>query len=266
MAPADVSRWLAGFRDRPFIGSPHDSNVAAAVRVGILTGHDDGRFYPFFSLTRAQAVGILYRAFYLPLSMQTYSPTEVPAEDGYGTLSLGAQGPLVLWLEQRLAAMKHQVGAVDGIFDDATQAAVTSFQKAEGLERTRECDAAVWLRLGSAQVVTARYHRSGMRWEVDLTRQLLILLDGDTVLKVLDCSTGMPGLETPTGHFQITWKVPGWRNGMYLPSYFVGGCAIHGGYTVNVYPSSHGCVRIHNWDADGIYDQLPVGRTVDVYY
>ena len=53
---------------------------------------------------------------------------------------------------------------------------------------------------------------------------------------------------------------------MYLPSYFVGGCAIHGGYTVNVYPSSHGCMRIHNWDADGIYDQLPVGRTVDVYY
>ena len=266
MAPADVSGWLAGFRDRWFIDSPHDVSVALAVRAGIITGQGDGRFYPFFSITRAQTAGILYRAFYLPLGMQTYSPPAVPAEEGYDTLTLGSQGPLVLWLEQRLAAMKHQVGAVDGVFDEATQAAVTSFQKAEGLERTRECDPEVWQRLGSARVVTARYHEAGMRWEVDLTRQILILLDGDNVLKVLDCSTGMPGLETPTGHFQITWKVPGWRNGMYLPSYFVGGCAIHGGYTVNVYPSSHGCVRIHNWDADGIYDELPVGRTVDVYY
>jgi peptidoglycan hydrolase-like protein with peptidoglycan-binding domain len=266
MAQADVNQWLSGFRDRTFIGSPHDLSVALAVRTSLLTGQQDGRFYPFFSLSRAQAAGVLYRAFYLPLSMRTFPPPAVPVEEGYDTLTLGAEGPLVLWLEQRLAAMMHQVGAVDGVFDEATQAAVTSFQKAEGLERTRICDTAVWQSLGSAHVVTARYQETGMRWEVDLTRQLLILFDGDTVLKVLDCSTGMPGLETPTGHFQITWKVPGWRNGMYLPSYFVGGCAIHGGYTVNVYPSSHGCVRIHNWDADVIYDLLPVGRTVDVYY
>ena len=93
--------------------------------------------------------------------------------------------------------------------------------------------------------------------EIDLTRQILILLDGDSVLKVLHCSTGMPGWDTPPGSFNIQWKINAWRQSslgfLYKPSYFYDGMAIHGGYTVQVYPSSHGCVRIHNWETDEIF-------------
>ena len=99
-----------------------------------MTGQPDGRLYPLLSLTRAQAAGVVYRAFYTPLSPRTYPPPAVPAEEGYGTLSMGATGPLVLLLEQRLSAMKYQVGQVDGTFDEWTEAAVTAFQKAEGLK------------------------------------------------------------------------------------------------------------------------------------
>jgi lipoprotein-anchoring transpeptidase ErfK/SrfK len=128
----------------------------------------------------------------------------------------------------------------------------------------------VWKRLGSAQVVTPRYHSPEVRVEVDLTRQILILLNGDSVLEVLHCSTGRPGLDTPPGNFRIQWKVPGWREStlgfLYKPSYFFDGMAIHGGYTIHVYPSSHGCVRVSMWDADELYPQLPVGTHVDIYY
>jgi N-acetylmuramoyl-L-alanine amidase len=270
MTAAEVEAWNGAFRDRWFISSPHDKSVAVALRLGIVTGFDDSRYYPMFTITRAQAAAILYRAFYTPLSMRSSPSPAVSAEDGYGNLAVGSRGPLVLMLERRLAALKYDPGTVDDYFDTRTEAAVIAFQKAEGLSRTGKCGPEVWKRLGSAQVVTPRYHRPGVRVEVDLTRQILILLNGDSVLQVLRCSTGRPGLDTPPGNFRIQWKVPGWREStlgfLYKPSYFFDGMAIHGGYTINVYPSSHGCVRVSMWDADELYPQLPVGTHVDIYY
>jgi N-acetylmuramoyl-L-alanine amidase len=270
MTGAEVEQWLGAFRDRWFISAPHDANVALAMRLGIVTGQDDGRYYPLFTVTRAQAAGIVYRALYQPLSVGTAPPVSVPAEEGYGYLSMGSQGQLVTIIEQRLAALKYQVGEVDGYFDERTETAVTAFQKAEGLSRTGEVGSEVWMRIAAAQMVVPRYDRAGVHAEVDLTRQILILADGMTVLKVLNCSTGKPGWDTPPGNFSIQWKVPGWRQStlgfLYKPSYFYDGMAIHGGYTIMVYPSSHGCVRIHNWEADEIYDQLPEGTPVDIYF
>lgn len=270
MSDEEVQAWLGAFRDRWFITAPHNANVASALRLGIVTGQDDDRYYPLFTVTRAQAAGIIYRALYTPLTMSGSVPPSVPAEDGYDYLSTGSQGPLVTMLEQRLAALRYQVGAVDGYFDERTESALIAFQKAEGLRRTGECGSEVWQRIGAAQVVTPRYHREGGRVEIDLTRQILILLDGDSVLKVLHCSTGMPGWDTPPGNFNIQWKINAWRQStlgfLYKPSYFYDGMAIHGGYTVQVYPSSHGCVRIHNWETDEIFWQLPEGMAVDIYF
>ena len=270
MSDPEVEAWLGAFRDRWFIAAPHNANVASAMRLGIVTGQDDGRYYPLFTVTRAQAAGIIYRALYTPLTMSASVPPSVPAEDGYDYLSIGSQGSLVTMLEQRLAALKYQVGTVDGYFDERTQSGLIAFQKAEGLGRTGECGSEVWFRIGAAQEITPRYQRMGGRVEIDLTRQILILLDGETVLKVLHCSTGMPGWDTPPGNFNIEWKIDAWRQSslgfLYMPSYFYDGMAIHGGYTVQVYPSSHGCVRIHNWETDEIFWQLPEGMPVDIYF
>ena len=121
MSAAEVEAWLGAFRDRWFIAAPHNANVASALRLGIVTGQDDGRYYPLFTVTRAQAAGIIYRALYKPLAMRTSVPSSVPAEDGYDYLSTGSRGPLVTMLEQRLAALKYQVGTVDGYFDERTE-------------------------------------------------------------------------------------------------------------------------------------------------
>ena len=139
MSDPEAEAWLGAFRDRWFIAAPHDVNVASAVRLGIVTGQDDGRYYPLFTVTRAQAAGIIYRALYTSLTMSVPLPPSVPAEDGYDYLSMGSQGPLVTMLEQRLAALKYQVGTVDGYFDERTESGLIAFQKAEGLQRTGEC-------------------------------------------------------------------------------------------------------------------------------
>ena len=102
-----------------------------------MSGFDDGRFYPFLNLTRAQAAVILYRALVL-----TPVPRTQPAGKRRGGSRLpgrrakGRAGPLVAWMEHRLAEISYQPGTVDGIFDRSTAEAVMAFQKMEGLERT----------------------------------------------------------------------------------------------------------------------------------
>ena len=55
---------------------------------------------------------------------------------------------------------------------------------------------------------------------------------------------------------------------MYRPMYFNGGIAVHGSrFDIGAYPSSHGCVRIHNANMDELRGQRLIGLrgTVVVY-
>ena len=116
--------------------------------------------------------------------------------------------------------------------------------------------------------------------EVDLDRQVLLLIDEDGVVtKVLPVSTGsgkrykekrMSGLAyTPRGRFRIYNKISGWRRSplglLYYPNYFSDGLAIHGNPSVPLSPRSHGCVRIPMSAAQEISKQLPVGTIVLIY-
>ncbi len=88
------------------------------------------------------------------------------------------------------------------------------------------------------------------------------------VTKVLHVSTGKLG--TPTGHGKVRSKSQGWTHcpvgWMYSPSYIMPHIAIHGYKSVPPWPASHGCVRVPVWTADELYDELPLGLPVDVYY
>src|SRR5262249_5367621 len=94
--------------------------------------------------------------------------------------------------------------------------------------------------------------------EVDLDRQVLLLVSAAGDVRVLPVSTGN-GQEffyegqtsiayTPRGRFVVYEKGTGWENNvqgsMYYPNYISGGIAIHGSYSVPVQPASHGCIRI----------------------
>jgi len=118
------------------------------------------------------------------------------------------------------------------------------------------------------------------RIDVDLSRQRLSVFDASgNVVKTLPISTGSGGwyvsegerrrAVTPTGHFRVYHKIPGWRKShlglMYYPVYIVGGIAIHGSPSVPRRPASHGCIRIPMYAAKTFYDTTPVGTVVVVH-
>ena len=180
--------------------------------------------------------------------------------------------------EQRLSDLGYWTGAVDGRFDPATRSALIAFQKWEGrpitgqltldeLEAIRVSASPIARELGYAHV------------EVDIDRQVLLLVNDEGSVKVLPTSTGNDkpfmneGQEsiayTPRGRFIVYDKTFGWENGdlgsVYYANYISGGVAIHGYRSVPTVPASHGCIRIPMFAAREVSRLMKVGTIVLVY-
>ncbi len=195
------------------------------------------------------------------------------------TLYQGLSGPDVLAVERRLAALRYDVGRVDGYYDYDLRHAVTAFQKVERLPRTGRWTAAERTRVAHPLGLRTRYRTGVLSVEVDVTRQVMVLARNGVVLKIVDVSTGSEQVyyqqgvrqvaHTPRGSFRIYRKINGIRvsqlGELYKPSYFFKGWAIHGNGSVPTYPASHGCVRITNNVANRLFATLAIGTRVFVY-
>jgi peptidoglycan hydrolase-like protein with peptidoglycan-binding domain len=194
-------------------------------------------------------------------------------------LGQGARGPEVQALEEKLAAMKYDVGRVDGVFDSNTHHAVMAFQKVQGLGRTGRATPEVLSAVQSAGAPGPMLASGGAnRVEVDIRRQILQLYKGGELYRVLSVSTGSgkrycvdgscATAVTPGGSFRVTRRISGWRTSrlgrLYNPLYFNGGIAIHGSPSVPAYPASHGCVRITMSAAGWFPSVVPNGTPVYV--
>ncbi len=198
---------------------------------------------------------------------------------GQRQLGSGSQGGDVIVLERRLAGLHYDVGRQDGVFDYDLQHAVIAFQKVERLSRTGIWGNAEQARIDRPTIFRLRFPTAGRAFEVDITRQVLIMSTDGVVQRILDVSTGSNNLytvdgvtdraTTPRGHFRILSKIDGIQNGrlgeLYRPSYFFQGWAIHGNGSVPTYPASHGCVRITNPAADRLFALLTIGSPVSLY-
>jgi len=177
--------------------------------------------------------------------------------------------------EARLSEMGYGTGRVDGV----TRNALIAFQKWEGRRVTGRLSREDFDLIMSATAPVPK--DTGYKHvEVDLDRQVLLLTDGDGVVKrVLPVSTGsdkhysqngMSGRAyTPRGRFRIYAKLSGWKRSplglLYYPNYFSDGLAIHGNPSVPQSPQSHGCIRIPMSAAAEISRLLPVGTIVLIY-
>jgi hypothetical protein len=195
-------------------------------------------------------------------------------------LRRGDRGSDVLTLENRLAAQKADVGAVDGFFDYDLAHAVLAFQKSQGIARTSVYDGATRVRLGAPIAVRLRAPAAGRAVEIDLRKQVLYLSEGGVLRRILDVSTGTGRLydqegvthraTTPLGRFTIQRKIndPNHKSPLgilYRPAFFYQGWAVHGSSSVPAFPASHGCVRITDPAMDRLYDLLVIGTPVTVY-
>lgn len=180
--------------------------------------------------------------------------------------------------EQRLAEMGYWTGAVDGRLDPITKSALITFQKYEGRAITGTLTLDEIEAIRNATPPQAR--ESGYAHiEVDIDRQVLMIVNDDSSVRVLPTSTGSNKeyldegetsvAYTPRGRFLVYNKLDGWEEGRFGSAYFAnfisGSVAIHGYPTVPNEPASHGCIRIPIFAAREVSKLMPLGTIVLVY-
>jgi peptidoglycan hydrolase-like protein with peptidoglycan-binding domain len=184
----------------------------------------------------------------------------------------------IIEAERRLAELGYWTGTVDGRLDEGTAAALIAFQKWEGREITGRLTLQELEAIRNSVAPKAR-DLGYEHVEVDVDRQVLMLVTEEGAVRVLPVSTGSDkqfmdqGQEsvayTPRGRFVVYDKTYGWENGdlgsVYYANYISGGVAIHGYLSVPTTPASHGCIRIPMFAAKEVSRLLPVGTIVLVY-
>lgn len=194
---------------------------------------------------------------------------------GSKTMWKGAQGKDVKKLQKLLAADGVYAGDVTGKYDDKTEKAVKKFQSQYGMTVDGIVGGSVLTALGG-QIV------------VDIGELTLYLYRDGKVIKTYRVATGAPAYPTPTGSFHIVDKVkdPTWlppdsdwaKDAQPIPpgtenplgTRWMGtsatGVGIHGvppsaDGSIGTY-ASHGCIRMHNWEAVDLFDRIVVGMPV----
>ncbi|MCW3842557.1 L,D-transpeptidase family protein [Micromonospora yasonensis] len=185
------------------------------------------------------------------------------------TLQQGSRGAAVTTLQRRLTALHYDVGGVDGIFGSSTFHAVVAFQKVNGLSRDGIVGPRTWAALDHPVVPKPKYTHSGYSLEANLSKQVLYLARGGSVVRIVDASSGKASTPTPTGNYTIQRRIDGWRQSdlglLWRPNYFYRGYAVHGANSVPAYPASHGCVRVTVPAMNRLWSIIGVGVPVHIY-
>ena len=181
----------------------------------------------------------------------------------------GTASRLVRSIQQRLIELSYlPPNSADGIAGPQTRHAILAFQGWEGVARDGRVTAGLRRLLGAAEAPDATYE--DVRYiEVDLERQVALLVRNGRVVRTVHVSTGAPSSPTPRGDFRVfrkearSWSIP-YRVWLPWASYFTGGVAFHESADVPTYPASHGCVRISAADARAVYAFATLGTRVVV--
>lgn len=206
-------------------------------------------------------------------------PARTPTVAPRTTLLRGDSGPRVRALQQRLGELGYWLGDPDGSFGSLTQQAVFALQKAAGIGR----DGVVGPRTTKALEAGIRPKATlgGDGVEIDLDRQLLLVVRGGSVQMVLNTSTGNREeytstsgnraiATTPRGRFTVYRAVDGPLTNslgeLWRPRFFHRGIAVHGSPSVPPWPASHGCARLSNAAINMVWARnlMPIGSRVVV--
>jgi len=172
-------------------------------------------------------------------------------------------------VQQRLVQLRYlPAGYVNGRLDYRTSQALLAFQGWEGVNRTGAATLETRRALNRAAIPVPRRRTVAKRMEVSRNRGVVLLIQNNEVKRAIHVSTGAGG-RTPAGSFSVFRKERmSWSNpfSVWLPwaSYIVGGIAFHQYPMVPSYPASHGCIRVGQPEAKGLYEFASYGTPVSV--
>jgi lipoprotein-anchoring transpeptidase ErfK/SrfK len=196
---------------------------------------------------------------------------------GTATLGPGAVGADVKQLQKLLKLNHIYHGARTGIYDAATAKAVRAMQK-----RLKQAVTS----LAAPDVVAALTGRI----VVDQTKLRLYFYLNGKLKFTFPVATGQPAWPTPDGTFRVvvmskdpTWIPPDspWAKGLEpipagpgnpLGTRWIGtsapGVGIHGtpsDWSIGTH-ASHGCIRMHIWQVEQLYEYVKVGMPVTIHW
>ena len=205
-----------------------------------------------------------------PVQTTAPTPTASPFEAPTPAPTPAVPDEKVRAAQRRLLELGYWLPVANGLKDANYTHAVTALEKVAALQRDGILDTAAKTALTSGVRPHART-TSGDAVEIDLARQVVMIVNDGRVRLVFDSSTGKAATPTRPGAFSVYKHVDGLRvsrlGRLWRPKYFDGGRAIHGYTSVPPYPASHGCVRVTYPAMDHVWsnDLMPLGTRVLVY-
>jgi lipoprotein-anchoring transpeptidase ErfK/SrfK len=148
----------------------------------------------------------------------------------------------------------------------ATGLAILAFRKTNGMRRNSKFSKVIFRKLLQGRGGFKPRYDEGKHVEVDLSRQVMSLIQGDEPQHTFHISSGTSSTPTVQGKFHFYLRQAGYNaKSMYYSVYFVGGYATHGYDPVPTYPASHGCVRNPIPYSVFIYGWVQLGMPIYVY-
>jgi hypothetical protein len=178
------------------------------------------------------------------------------------------KGAVTRLYNDKLVAEGYYVGRhASSRFTLGSRLATLAFRKVNNMARNYSYKPSIFRRLLMGQgAFRPRYH-SGHHVEVDISRQVMALVNGDHVVATFHVSTGKPSTPTVRGTYHFYRKDAGYNSeGMYYSVYFIRGYATHGYNPVPMHEAaSHGCVRNPIPFSVYIYNWINLGDAIHVY-
>ena len=177
------------------------------------------------------------------------------------------KGPLTALYNQSLQKLGFHTGTKGARVTEGTRLATKAFRKTNGMPRSERYSPEVFrLLLQDKGAFEVQHPDAGKHVEVDLSKQVMALIEGDTATQTFHISSGTNGTRTVRGKFRFYRKDPGYNEKrMYFSAYFIRGYATHGFSPVPNEPASHGCVRNPIPFSRFIYNWVEIGMPIYVY-
>jgi hypothetical protein len=184
----------------------------------------------------------------------------------YPGLRKGDKGPEV-GLYNKLLAKQGYATSSGKKFTQITAWATLAFRKVHGMSRIQSSSSGIYKTLAEGKgAYEVKHGGAGRHAEVSLSKQVLVLADGDKPQLTYHISSGAMATPSDPGGFRFYRKDAGFNSlGMYYSAYYNRGEATHGYKSVPTHPASHGCIRIPIPQARQVYNWIQVGMSMFVY-
>ncbi|MGZ5360545.1 MAG: L,D-transpeptidase [Solirubrobacterales bacterium] len=213
--------------------------------------------------------------FSLPLAVESCCRYVVEAENAGKRASASfrvelprklGKGPATALFNRSLQAEGYHTGTKGARVTIGTRLAIKAFRKVNGMPRTFSYRRSIFAELLEGEGAFKPRYDDGRHVEVDISRQVMSLIEGDTPVHTFHVSTGTGGTPTVRGNYRFYRKDPGYNSlGMYYSVYYNRGEATHGYHSVPTQPASHGCIRIPIPQAKQVYNWVQIGMPMFVY-